>query len=390
MNVDIAIVGAGPAGLCLARSLSGHGLSILLIDRQPLAALAEPAEDGREIALTHASRAQMQALGLWSRIAAEDVAPLRDAQVLNGPSLFALRIEAGQADAQQLGYLVPNQAIRRAAYAAVAECADVRLMTESAVAALQVERNGVRLSLANGDEVDARLLVAADSRFSETRRMLGIGARMQDFGKTMLVCRMAHERPHQQVAWEWFGYGQTLALLPLNGDRSSVVLTLTQREMAPLQEMGEEAFAREIERRFDRRLGGMRLLGARHVYPLVGVYAERFAGPRCALIGDAAVGMHPVTAHGFNFGLQSQRRLAEEVLATHRRGGDIGSAWPLQRYALAHRLATWPLYQATSAIVGLYNQPSPPARLLRNAGLRLAQAMPPLRRAIARHLTQGA
>ncbi|MNZ55059.1 2-octaprenylphenol hydroxylase [compost metagenome] len=355
--------------------------------------------------------------------------------------------------------------------------------------------------------------------------MLGIGARMQDFGKTMLVCRMAHERPHQQVAWEWFGYGQTLALLPLNGDRSSVVLTLpqremaplqemgeeafareierrfdrrlggmrllgarhvyplvgvyaerfagprcaligdaavgmhpvtahgfnfglqsqrrlaeevlathrrggdigsawplqryalahrlatwplyqatsamngdrssvvltlTQREMAPLQEMGEEAFAREIERRFERRLGGMRLLGARHVYPLVGVYAERFAGPRCALIGDAAVGMHPVTAHGFNFGLQSQRRLAEEVLATHRRGGDIGSAWPLQRYALAHRLATWPLYQATSAIVGLYNQPSPPARLLRNAGLRLAQAMPPLRRAIARHLTQGA
>ncbi|MNO69865.1 2-octaprenylphenol hydroxylase [compost metagenome] len=390
MNVDIAIVGAGPAGLCLARSLSGHGLSILLIDRQPLAALADPAEDGREIALTHASRAQMQALGLWSRIATEDIAPLRDAQVLNGPSLFALRIEAGQADAEQLGYLVPNQAIRRAAYAAVAECADVRLMTESAVAALQVERNGVRLSLANGDEVDARLLVAADSRFSETRRMLGIGARMQDFGKAMLVCRMAHERPHQQVAWEWFGYGQTLALLPLNGDRSSVVLTLPQREMAPLQEMGEEAFAREIERRFDRRLGGMRLLGARHVYPLVGVYAERFAGPRCALIGDAAVGMHPVTAHGFNFGLQSQRRLAEEVLATHRRGGDIGSAWPLQRYALAHRLATWPLYQATSAIVGLYNQPSPPARLLRNAGLRLAQAMPPLRRAIARHLTQGA
>lgn len=390
MHVDIAIVGAGPAGLCLARSLSGHGLSIQLIERQPLASLAEPAEDGREIALTHASRAELQRLGLWSRIAEEEVAPLRDAQVLNGPSLFALRIEAGQAGAEQLGYLVPNQAIRRAAFDAVHECPDVSLVCGRALRSVRVERDGVALRLDDDSEVRARLLVAADSRFSETRRMLGIGASMEDFGKTMLVCRMAHERPHHQQAWEWFGYGQTLALLPLNGDRSSVVLTLPQREMAPLLEMDESAFACEIERRFDRRLGAMELLGPRHTYPLVGVFADRFVGPRSALIGDAAVGMHPVTAHGFNFGLQSQRRLATELLATHRRGGDIGGVWPLRRYAAAHRLATWPLYQATRLIVGLYNDPRPPVRLLRNAGLRLAQGVSPLRQVIARHLTQGA
>lgn len=390
MHVDIAIVGAGPAGLCLARSLSGHGLSIQLIERQPLASLAEPPEDGREIALTHASRAELHRLGLWGRIAEEEVAPLRDAQVLNGPSLFALRIEAGQAGAEQLGYLVPNQAIRRAAFDAVHECPDVSLVCGRALRSTRVERDGVVLMLDDDSEVHARLLVAADSRFSETRRMLGIGASMEDFGKTMMVCRMAHERAHQQVAWEWFGYGQTLALLPLNGDRSSVVLTLPQREMAPLLEMDESAFAREIERRFDRRLGTMQLLGPRHTYPLVGVFADRFAGPRSALIGDAAVGMHPVTAHGFNFGLQSQRRLATELLATHRRGGDIGGVWPLRRYAASHRLATWPLYQATRLIVGLYNDHRPPVRLLRNAGLRLAQGVSPLRQVIARHLTQGA
>jgi ubiquinone biosynthesis UbiH/UbiF/VisC/COQ6 family hydroxylase len=220
--------------------------------------------------------------------------------------------------------------------------------------------------------------------------MLGIGARMEDFGKTMLVCRMAHAKPHQQVAWEWFGYGQTLALLPLNGDVSSVVLTLPQHEMAQVMALDEAAFARDIERRFEHRLGSMALLGQRHCYPLVGVYADRFAGPRCALLGDAAVGMHPVTAHGFNFGLQSARRLAAEVLAAKRKGGDPGAAGPLRRYALAHRLATWPLYQATSLIAGLYNDPRPPARLLRNAGLRLAQGLPPLRQAIARHLTQNA
>ncbi|SDI19350.1 5-demethoxyubiquinol-8 5-hydroxylase UbiM [Pseudomonas panipatensis] len=390
MQADIAIIGAGPAGLCLARSLSGQGLSIVLVERQARAALADPAEDGREIALTHASRGQLEKLGLWARIAAEDIAPLRDAQVLNGPSLFALRIEAGMAGAGQLGYLVPNQAIRRAAYAAVADCADVSLIEQRSLQAVQLGPERVRLSLSGDEVIHARLLVAADSRFSETRRLLGIGARMEDFGKTMLVCRMAHQQPHRQVAWEWFGYGQTLALLPLNGEQSSVVLTLPPREMAPLLQLDEEAFARDIERRFERRLGSMRLLGARHAYPLVGVFADRFAGPRSALIGDAAVGMHPVTAHGFNFGLQSQRRLAAEILAAQRRGEDIGGAAVLRRYALAQRLASWPLYQATSLIAGLYNDARPPARLLRNAGLRLAQSLPPLRQAIARHLTQNA
>ncbi|WP_152224057.1 5-demethoxyubiquinol-8 5-hydroxylase UbiM [Pseudomonas sp. SCB32] len=390
MHVDIAIVGAGPAGLCLARSLSGNGLSVLLIERQPLASLAEPAEDGREIALTHASRAELQRLGMWSRIDPQEISPLRDAQVLNGSSLFALRIEAGQAGAEQLGYFVANQVIRRVAFDAVHECPDVSLVCGRALRSLRMERDGVQLTLDNDSVVRARLLVAADSRFSETRRMLGIGASMEDFGKTMMVCRMAHERPHHNVAWEWFGYGQTLALLPVNGDRSSVVLTLPQREMAPLLELDETAFAHEMERRFDRRLGAMQLLGPRHTYPLVGVFADRFVGPRSALIGDAAVGMHPVTAHGFNFGLQSQRRLAAEVLSTHRRGGDIGGAWPLRRYATAHRLATWPLYQATRLIVGMYTDPRPPVRLLRNAGLRLAQGLPPLRQVIARHLAQGA
>ncbi|MFV3308541.1 5-demethoxyubiquinol-8 5-hydroxylase UbiM [Pseudomonas sp. NY15181] len=390
MHVDIAIVGAGPAGLCLARSLSGHGLSVQLIERQPLASLAEPAEDGREIALTHASRAELQRLGMWSRIDPQEISPLRDAQVLNGPSLFALRIEAGQAGAEQLGYFVSNQVIRRTAFDAVHECPDVSMVCGRALRSLRVERDGVQLTLDDDSRVHARLLVAADSRFSETRRMLGIGASMEDFGKTMMVCRMAHERPHHNVAWEWFGYGQTLALLPINGDRSSVVLTLPQREMAPLLELDEAAFAQEMERRFERRLGAMQLLGPRHGYPLVGVFADRFAGPRSALIGDAAVGMHPVTAHGFNFGLQSQCRLAAEVLATHRRGGDIGGTWPLRRYATAHRLATWPLYQATRLIVGMYTDPRPPVRLLRNAGLRLAQGLPPLRQVIARHLAQGA
>lgn len=390
MFCDVAIIGAGPAGLCLARALSGQGLSIVLVERQSEQSLAEPAFDGREIALTHASQALLERLGLWQRLPAGEVAILRDAQVLNGPSLFALQIRAEQAGAERLGHLVANQAIRRAAYAALEDCADVQLLCDSQIRAIRHAPQQVSLELADGSCLRSRLLVAADSRFSETRRLLGIGAQLKDFGKTMLVCRMQHEQPHQQVAWEWFGYGQTLALLPLNGNVSSLVLTLPPREIERLQQLDEVAFAGEMEWRFERRLGAMQLLSSRHAYPLVGVYAQRLAGPRCALIGDAAVGMHPVTAHGFNFGLGSVERLAAAVLAAHARGRDIAAAGVLGRYERQHRLATWPLYQATQLLVGLYTDERLPARLLRGAGLRVAQGLVPLRSAIARHLTARA
>ena len=387
---DVAIIGAGPAGLCLARALSGQGLSIVLLERQAETALADPAFDGREIALTHASQAQLEQLGLWQRLPAEEVAVLRDAQVLNGPSLFALKIEAGQAGAERLGHLVANRAIRRAAYEAVQACVDVQLRCEVAVTAIRHREREVELELAGGELLRTRLLVAADSRFSETRRQLGIGARLKDFGKTMLVCRMDHEKPHRQTAWEWFGYGQTLALLPLNGEQSSVVLTLPPREIERLRALDEDAFAREMERRFDRRLGAMRLASERHAYPLVGAYAEKLVGPRCALIGDAAVGMHPVTAHGFNFGLGSVQRLSAAVLAAKARREDIAAPAVLARYARQHRLATWPLYQATNLLVDVYTDDRLPLKLLRGAGLRVAQGLLPLKKGIARHLTARA
>lgn len=387
MTYDIAIIGAGPGGLCLARALSGHGLSVLLLERQPEVALAEPAFDGREIALTHSSQALLERLGIWSRIAPEEIAVLRDAHVFNGPSPFALHINAQQAGADQLGHLVANQAIRRAAYQSLQNDAGTELRCSAEVKVIRQQPDVVELTLADGATLNARLLVAADSRFSETRRLLGIGAQLKDFGKSMLVCRMQHEQDHQQTAWEWFGYGQTLALLPLNGRQSSVVITLPPREIAQLLQLSDEHFATEMQQRFEHRLGPMQLVSSRHVYPLVGVYARRVIAQRCALIGDAAVGMHPVTAHGFNFGLGSVMRLSTLLLQAHACGRELASAALLERYQRQQRLATWPLYQATNLLVDCYTSDQLPMRLLRNAGLRLAQQAQPLKRGIARHLT---
>ncbi len=389
MQVDVAVIGAGPAGLCFARSLADSGLSVALVEPQSRQALAEAAFDGREIALTHASRTLLDELGIWQRIDPAEISPLCEARVMNGPSPFAMVVADGGHSPRDLGWLVPNHLIRRAAHAATEGQAGLHWFDGAAVRGLCTDADGAHLQLSDGRALEARLAVSADSRFSATRRMMGIGAHMRDFGKTMLVCRMEHARPHHHAAWEWFGYGQTLALLPLNGNVAGAVLTLPQHEVDRLLALDEEAFSAEITRRFDGRLGTMRQAGTRHAYPLVATWARRFVGRRYALIGDAAVGMHPVTAHGFNLGLQSQWRLAGAVLDAHRGGRDIAGEAVLAGYERAHRRAAEPVYLATQLVVGLYTDDRAPARWLRDATLRVADRVAPFKRLLAAQLVQA-
>lgn len=386
---DIVIVGAGPSGLCFAQALAGCGLRIAILERQPESALAEPAFDGREIALTQHSAQLLQTLGIWQRIDNDAISLLRDAQVLNGPSLYAMRIEHDANKTASLGYLVANHLIRKAAYQAVKASTDITLLTDVDISAIHTDNDAAYISLTNGDQIQTQLLVAADSRFSETRRMLGIPATMHDFGKTMMVCVMEHSMPHHHVAWEWFDYGQTLALLPMNGMQSSVVITLPATEIQHLMSLSEAAFNQEVTTRFKHRLGTMELASTRHAYPLVTAYASQLVAKRCALIGDAAVGMHPVTAHGFNFGLSGVAVLANEIKTAQSRGSNIASTALLQRYQRKHRLKTRPLFIATHAIAKLYGNDTMPARLLRAASLRIGNRISPFKRALTHMLMQA-
>ncbi len=387
-NVDVVVVGAGPAGLCFARSLADSGLSVCVIEQQPRAALVEAAFDGREIALTHASRQILETLGIWARLDPAEISPLRQARVMDGHSPFALTFAAEPDRDQALGWLVPNHLIRRGAWHSVQAQRGLEIRDERSVRTIVPGAQHSLVTLSDGSELAAQLVVAADSRFSSTRRMLGIGARMRDFGKSMLVCRMQIERPHAHTAWEWFGYGRTMALLPLNGDQASVVITLPPRQMEALRALDAAAFGRSISGFFEHRLGAMHPVAVPQCYPLVGVYAQAFVAERSALIGDAAVGMHPVTAHGFNLGLQSQHRLAAVLRTAAAQGGDIAARAGLAGYERGHRLASRPLYEATNAIATVYTDDRLPARLLRRAGLRLAHGVAPFRQLIAARLTE--
>ena len=391
LHSDILVVGAGPAGLSFAAELAGSGLKITLIEKSPLEILQNPPYDGREIALTHLSREIMQRLGMWDLIPKDEIYPLRDAKVLNGQSDYQLHFpqptQARGEPADCLGYLISNHNIRKAAYEVVSKLENVTILTGTGVKEVKTSEDEAQVILENGEVLSGRLLLAADSRFSQSRRQLGISSDMHDYSRTMFVCRMKHTLSNQHTAYECFHYGRTIALLPLEEHLTNTVITVDSDKADTIKKMSPEELAASVKEQLKGRLGDMELVSTIHNYPLVGMIAQRFYGKRSSLIGDAAVGMHPVTAHGFNLGLSSADLLAKLVLEAEQRGQDIGATSLLEKYSTKHMLHAQPIYHGTNMLLKLFTNETAPAKILRGLVLRASNNFPPLKKLITKQLT---
>ena len=386
MIYDIVIIGAGPAGLSFTRSLADTGLRIALIEKQSEDQLAAPEFDGRDIALTHLSVQILKKLGIWTRFEPDDRPPIKAARVLDGTSPYCLNFDRDSDDA--LGFIVSNHVIRKALFDELRTLDNVELMANLTVTSVATNDIIASVVLSDGQTLESRLVVAADSRFSDTRRMLGIPAYMHDFGRVCVVCRMEHEKPHEGIAFECFHYGRTLAVLPLSNRRSSIVVTAPMDQRDSIMAMDNAQFGCDIRQRFNNRYGDMKLASKRFAYPLVGVHASKFHAKRFALIGDAAVGMHPVTAHGYNLGLSGQDILSNEIADAVARQRDIGASSLLERYERKHMRATKPMFNGTNEIVKFFTDDRVPAKLARRVVLRLANRFPPIKRVIQNKLTE--
>ncbi|HAO86490.1 MAG TPA: FAD-dependent hydroxylase, partial [Gammaproteobacteria bacterium] len=247
---DIVIIGGGPAGLSFACSMIGADVKVLVVEKSNIDAIANPQADGREIALTHLSLKILKKLGVWDLINQAEVAPLKEAKVFDGDSPSLLNFKSDDSSIEALGYLVPNYQVRQALYQRVQQADNITLMTEAMVDNVEYLEDHSAVLFADGTTINAKLVIAADSRFSSIRRKMGIPALMKDFSKVMIVTKMEHENTHNNIALECFDYGQTLALLPMVGNASSVVLTVTTDKSQAMLDMSETDFNAKITKDF--------------------------------------------------------------------------------------------------------------------------------------------
>ena len=377
---DIAIIGAGPVGIAFACSFAKTNMKIAIIEKQPKKILANPKIDGREIALTHRSADILKELNVWQNIPAKLITTIKEARVLNGNSKYFLDFTHQELQKECLGYLIPNNLIRKYLYKRLTNIPNVTLIDKVNCISIDTGNNEYSsIQLSNGEKIKASLIVASDSRFSKARSMMNISAFIHDFNKNMIVCRMEHEKPHNNIAYEFFRYTQTQASLPYIKKQSSIVTTVSRKTSKFLMKIDNKKFNKEIRSNFNNFFGEMKLIGKRYSYPMITTYSKKFVAHRFALIGDAAVGMHPVTAHGFNLGLKGLEIITKEIKSAIKHKIDFGSPLVLRKYQYKlHRIAI-PIYLGTNGIVSLYTNTTVPAMLARQFILKAVNLLKPVK-----------
>ncbi|MBC7154416.1 MAG: UbiH/UbiF/VisC/COQ6 family ubiquinone biosynthesis hydroxylase [Rhodobacteraceae bacterium] len=387
IRTDIAIVGGGLNGTALALALARYGHAVTLIDALPVETRADPGFDGRGYALSIASVRLLQALGVWPLVAdqAQPILKIRacDGRAGQGASPLYLEFDHAEIEEGPMGHMVEDRVLRPALLTAIGG-AGVRHLAGETVVAQAVDDLGAVLELASGATIRARLIIGADGRASPTARRAGITRNGRDYGQTALVCAVEHDLPHEGTAWQLFLPHGPLAILPLTGNRSSIVWSETTAEAARIAALDDAGYLEELRPRFGDFLGEIRLAGARFSYPLILTLANSFIAKRLALVGDAAHGVHPIAGQGLNLGLRDVAALTEVLTHARRRGDDIGSAITLAGYQRWRRFDTTTLALGMDAVNRLFSNDNPVLRLGRDLGLGAVGALPGLRRRFIR------
>ena len=380
-DADIIIVGGGLNGPALALALPGFRVTV--IDSLPADARTDPGFDGRSYALALTSVRMLGALGLWVGLAA-DAQPIlqitvTDGRAGEGASPWLLHFDAAEIEEGPVGHMVEDRHLRPALLAAMAGRGITHLAGETVVGQ-QVTAQGVTVTLGSGRSLRGGMLVGADGRGSGVASRAGIRRTRWDYDQTALVCAIAHDLPHHGVAHQFFMPAGPLAILPLTGNRCSVVWTEGRGRAADIGAMDDAGFLEALRPAFGSFLGDIGLIGARFSYPLSLSLAQQIIAPRLALVGDAAHGVHPIAGQGLNAGLRDVAALAQVLTDARRRGEDVGAAQVLARYQQWRRFDTAALGLATDGFNRLFSNDNPLLRVARDLGIGVVNAVPALRR----------
>jgi 2-octaprenyl-6-methoxyphenol hydroxylase len=381
---DVAIAGGGLAGRTLALALAKlapSGFRIALVDAEPVQG---GGDDARALALTAATRNLLCALDLWHELAPSAQA-IEAIEITDSPLDAALRqhflgFDAELKDGGVTAHIVEHGALTRVLAAAVARTNAITLFAPDSVTDYAADAFKVVLTLLTGETIDAALLVAADGKRSRLRERAGIKCVGWSYPQIGIVATVAHARPHHGRAVQHFLPSGPFAMLPLQGNRCSIVWTEQKARGEAIMALDEAGFLAELTKRFGWRLGEISLAGPRQSFPLDMQIARAFVADRLALIGDAAHVVHPLAGQGLNIGMRDVAALAETIVEATRLGLDIGSPATLERYSRWRRFDSAFSAAVMDGLNRLFSNDSAPLRTLRDLGLGLVDRAPPLKR----------
>ncbi|MGY2049934.1 UbiH/UbiF family hydroxylase [Methylobacterium sp. JK268] len=379
--VDVAVVGAGAAGLAAALALSRDGIQTALVGRHL------PVADGRTVALLDGSVRLLRALGAWEAVA-PFAAALTELHIVDDTgSLFRpppARFVAAEIGLDAFGWNVESARLVEALRGSARGAPDLTLVEQDAAGAT-AEGEAAAIALEGGGTLRARLVVAADGARSPLREAAGIPVRRWDYPQAALTTILAHDRDHREVSTEFHTRRGPFTLVPLpGGRRSSLVWVNAEDEAERLHGLDDADLAARVERQAQALLGRMRIDGPRGLVPMRGLLATRPVGPRLALIGEAAHVFPPIGAQGLNLGLRDAAALRDLVVEARQEGEDPGAAGLLSRFARGRGLDARLRTTAVDALNRSLLSGLLPADLLRGAGLLALTTIPPLRRAVMR------
>jgi 2-octaprenyl-6-methoxyphenol hydroxylase len=383
-KTELAIVGGGLSGLLLGVACAAEGIETVVIDRQAPAAMTGGSYDGRTTAVAYGSKQVLSGIGVWPALARE-AEPIREIRVADGGSPLFLHYDHRELGDAPLGYIVENRRLRQALFDRAQALDALTLLAPLGVTGCDRDAGGATLLLSDGRRLRAALVIGADGRNSPLREAAGIGAFRKTYGQTALVCTVRHELPHRGVAVEHFRRAGPFAILPMQGNRSSIVWTERSADAQHILALSAAGFQRALARRFGDHLGALVIEGERWSYPLSLMHAERYTAPRLALVGDAAHVIHPIAGQGWNLGVRDVAALAELLVDAARLGLDLGAAALLERYERWRRVDNLTLTAVTDGLNRLFTMETPPVRLVRDLGLAAVNRAPTAKRFLMRH-----
>jgi len=382
-RADVLILGGGLVGLTLATALDAHGLTSIVVDPADPNAQLAVGFDGRASAVASAPWRMLQAIGVGAALEGKGC-PIETIRVSDGLDASALAFEADPEDGA-LGRMFENRALRAALRDAAVAAPNVTLLQPARPVATVRDETRVRVTLADGREVSAALLVAAEGRHSPTREASGITVARWSYDHTAIIATLGHADSHHNIAHEIFYPSGPFALLPMlddeTGPRSAIVWTVAQRDAKAMLDLPDRAFLAEAEKRMGGMLGSLRSASPRSSFPLGFHHAARLTDTRLALVGDAAHGIHPIAGQGLNLGFRDVAALVEVLVEGARLGLDPGDAQLLGRYQRWRSLDTLMVAMATDSLTRLFGIPGKPARAVRRFGLGVVSRIPALKQA---------